>query len=62
MASLALLYHLLFVDDSIFFDKSDSKSVDSLKSILQIYCDGLVFFGPHWQVATRNNFMNTLQI
>jgi hypothetical protein len=49
--------HLLFVDDSIFFARSDNQSVDALKNTLRVYCDGSgqkinldkssIFFGRH---------------
>lgn len=49
--------HLLFADDSIFFARSDQRTVQALKSTLQLYCDGSgqkinfskssVFFGSH---------------
>jgi hypothetical protein len=32
--------HLLFADDNIFFARSDSRSVESLKQTLKKYCDG----------------------
>jgi hypothetical protein len=31
--------HLLFADDSIFFARSDSRSVNTLKDVLNKYCD-----------------------
>lgn len=34
------IFLFLFADDSKFFAKSDCKSVDALKSVLQLYCDG----------------------
>jgi hypothetical protein len=49
--------HLLFADDSIFFARSDDRSVKALDDTLQLYCDGSgqrinkykssIFFGPH---------------
>ena len=48
--------HLLFPDDSIFFARSDSRSVTALGDTLQLFCDGSgqkinrekssIFFGP----------------
>jgi hypothetical protein len=32
--------HLLFADDSIFFARSDNKSVTALQYTLRIYCEG----------------------
>jgi hypothetical protein len=32
--------HLLFADDSIFFARSDKRSVDALQRTLALYCDG----------------------
>ena len=32
--------HLLFAADSVFFTKGDNRSINALKSALQIYCDG----------------------
>jgi hypothetical protein len=32
--------HLLFADDSIFFVRSNDRSVDSLKNTLKVYCEG----------------------
>ena len=64
--------HLLFADDSIFFAKSDCKSVDALKQTLQLYCDGSgqkvifskssIFFGPHCPDDARNSVLVSLQI
>lgn len=35
-----VISHLLFADDSIFFARSDKRSVEALHRTLQIYCDG----------------------
>jgi hypothetical protein len=32
--------HLLFADDSIFFARSDERSVDTLQQTLKLYCEG----------------------
>ena len=32
--------HLLFADTSVFFTKGDDRSIDTLKSAIQTYCDG----------------------
>src|SRR5664279_1478353 len=32
--------HLLFADDSIFFARSDKRSVDTLHRVLKTYCEG----------------------
>jgi hypothetical protein len=55
--------HLLFADDSIFFARSDKRSVESLKAILKTYCDGSgqkinlekssVFFGSRCDAITK---------
>jgi hypothetical protein len=57
MVDSAPISHLLIVDDSIFFARSDSRSVESLNSTLKTYCEGSgqkinldkssVFFGNH---------------
>jgi hypothetical protein len=49
--------HLLFADDSIFFARSDHKSVEAMKETLLVYCEGSgqkinmdkssIFFGLH---------------
>ena len=49
--------HLLFADTSVFFTKGDDRSIDTLKSALQTYCEGAgqkintqkssKFFGTH---------------
>nr|XP_020158374.1 uncharacterized protein LOC109743696 [Aegilops tauschii subsp. strangulata] len=49
--------HLLFADDSVFFTREDDRSIDTLKSALQTYCEGSgqkintqkssIFFGTH---------------
>jgi hypothetical protein len=41
------IFHLLFADDSIFFATSDSRSVNSLKDVLNKYCAaGSIFRNP----------------
>jgi hypothetical protein len=50
-------------DDSIFFARSNDRSVKALNDTLQLYCDGsgqrvnkeksLIFFGPHCDSAIK---------
>jgi hypothetical protein len=64
--------HLLFADDSIFFARSDSRSVESLKNTLKTFCDGSgqkinldkssVFFGNHCQDHIKERVENTLGV
>jgi hypothetical protein len=64
--------HLLFADDSIFFARSDIKSVDALTETLKIYCQGLgqkinlekscVFFGPRCDDQVKNAVKNQLGV
>jgi hypothetical protein len=56
--------HLLFADDSIFFARSDSRSVDALHQTLNLFCDGLgqkinldkstIFFGNGCRVEIKD--------
>jgi hypothetical protein len=55
--------HILFADDSIFFARSDPKSVEALKGVLDIYCEvsgqkvnlqkSFVFFGTKCQDSIK---------
>jgi hypothetical protein len=64
--------HLLFADDSIFFARSDNRSVEALKETLKIYCDGSgqkinldkssVFFGNHCDEAIKIRVKNSLGV
>jgi ribonuclease HI len=64
--------HLLFADDSIFFARSDPKSVQALKDTLSIYCEGSgqkvnldkssVFFGLHCAEQVKLEVMNQLGV
>jgi hypothetical protein len=64
--------HLLFADDSIFFARSDQRSVQSLKEALHLYCDGSgqqinlekssIYFGTHCSSDTKQKVMETLAV
>jgi hypothetical protein len=62
----------LFADDSIFFARSDDKSVTALKGTLKDYCDASgqkinlekssVFFGQHCPDQVKENVKNALEV
>jgi hypothetical protein len=62
----------LFADDIIFFARSDSRSVESLKDTLKTYYEGSgqkinldkssVFFGNHCNEVIKNRVKNTLEV
>jgi hypothetical protein len=64
--------HLLFADDSIFFARSDRKSVDALHSTLETFCEGSgqkinrdkssIYFGARCPDAIKNAVMQNLDI
>jgi hypothetical protein len=64
--------HLLFADDSIFFAKSDPRSVAALQSTLQLYCEGsgqkinheksTIFFGNHCGQTIKDEVKNLLEV
>jgi hypothetical protein len=64
--------HLLFADDSIFFARSDDRSVTALNDTLQLYCDGSgqkinhdkssVFFGPHCEGGVKQSVKDRLGV
>jgi hypothetical protein len=64
--------HLLFADDSIFFAKSDSHSVEALVSTLDVYCKGsgqkvnhdksTIFFGNSCDGALKSGVMNLIGV
>ena len=64
--------HLLFADDSIFFSRSDRRSVDALHNTLEVYCEGsgqkinkdksAVFFGAHCSNVVKPEVMQKLEI
>jgi hypothetical protein len=64
--------HLLFADDSIFFARSDERSVTALKDTLQLYCNGSgqkinhdkssIFFGHHCDVGVKQFVKNLLGV
>jgi hypothetical protein len=64
--------HLLFADDSIFFARSDDRSVDALNETLKTYCDGSgqkinldkssVFFGDHCADLIKNRVKSSLGV
>jgi hypothetical protein len=64
--------HLLFADDSIFFARSDQRSVDSLKSVLTTYCEASgqkinlqkysIFFGNKCPDDIRTLVTNKLEV
>lgn len=64
--------HLLFADDSIFFARSDLKSVVALKDTLSLYCQGSgqkinmdkssIFFGLHCDNQVKLDVMNRLGV
>jgi hypothetical protein len=64
--------HLLFADDSIFFARSDRKSVEALKDTLHVYCQGSgqkinidkssIFFGLRCDGQVKADVMNQLGV
>jgi hypothetical protein len=64
--------HLLFADDSIFFARSDHKSVAALQETLSLYCQGSgqkinmdkssIFFGIHCDDQVKLDVMNRLGV
>jgi hypothetical protein len=64
--------HLLFADDSIFFTRGDSRSVESLKSVLNTYCEASgqkvnlqkssVFFGKRCPEEVRSLVKGKLEV
>jgi hypothetical protein len=64
--------HLLFADDSIFFARSDVRSVEALKETLSLYCEGSgqkinmdkssIFFGLHCNDQVKLDVMNCLGV
>jgi hypothetical protein len=64
--------HLLFADNSIFFARSDERSVNALQSTLQTYCEGSgqkinldkssLFFGSRCPVAIKNRVKQKLNV
>jgi hypothetical protein len=64
--------HLLFADDSIFFARSDDRSVDALKNTLKVYCEGSgqknnlekssVFFGDHCPDQVKQKVKTSLEV
>jgi hypothetical protein len=64
--------HLLFADDSIFFARSDAKSVEALKETLETYCGGSgqkinidkssIFFGLRCEDHVKDVVMQTLGV
>lgn len=64
--------HLLFADDSIFFAKSDTRSVDVLDSTLNLFCQGSgqlinkdkssIFFGNHCPTDVKHGVKARLGI
>jgi hypothetical protein len=64
--------HLLFADDSIFFARSDARSVEALKETLLLYCQGSgqkinidkssIFFGLHCDSQVKLDVMNRLGV
>jgi ribonuclease HI len=64
--------HLLFADDSIFFARSDIKSVDALKEAFDTYCEASgqkinlqkssVFFGKHCQDTVKTLVKTRLEV
>jgi hypothetical protein len=64
--------HLLFADDSIFFTRSDRKSVEALHNTLEVYCVGSgqkinkdksnIFFGAICSEEVKNEVMQKLGI
>lgn len=71
-ASGPAISHLLFVDDSIFFTRAERKSVNALKSMLQIYCQGSgqkvnlqkssLLFGQNCPVNIKQMVMDSLEV
>jgi hypothetical protein len=64
--------HLLFADDSIFFARSDSRTVEALKSALNTYCGASgqkvnlqkssILFGNKCQAAIKTEVKETLEV
>jgi hypothetical protein len=57
--------HLLFADDSIFFARSDQQSVDSLKEVLNCYCEASghrIFFGRKCQDSVKIMVKSRLEV
>ena len=64
--------HLLFADDSIFFARSDGRSVDALQRTLDVYCEGSgqkinldkssIFFGSRCTDAIKSEVMQKLGV
>jgi hypothetical protein len=64
--------HLLFADDSIFFARSDIRSVEDLKDTLKLYCDcsgqkinlakSSIFFGQQCSEQVKNLVKETLEV
>jgi hypothetical protein len=64
--------HLLFADDSIFFARSDPQSVDTLKGVLDTYCEASgqkinlqkssVFFGNKCQDTVKLQVKSKLEV
>jgi ribonuclease HI len=64
--------HLLFADDSIFFARSDRRSVEALNDTLALFCEGSgqkinrdkssIFFGPHCAEAVKTSVMDCLGV
>jgi hypothetical protein len=64
--------HLLFTDDSIFFARSDARSVEALKETLYLYCQGSgqkiniekssIFFGLHCDNQVKVDVMDRLGV
>lgn len=64
--------HLLFADDSIFFARSDHRSVDALKETLSVYCQGSgqkinmdkssIFFGLHCGDQVKQDVMSRMGV
>jgi hypothetical protein len=64
--------HLLFADDSIFFSRSDERSVNALQRVLEIYCGGSgqrvnldkssIFFGSRCSDAIKDHVKQKLGV
>jgi hypothetical protein len=64
--------HLLFADDSIFFARSDARSIKALKKTLHLYCQGSgqkinikkssIFFGLHCDRQVKVDVMDQLGV
>ena len=67
-----VISHLLFADDSIFFARSDRRSVEALKETLQLYCQGSgqkinldkssIFFGNGCPEVIKNEVKHSLGV